>query len=252
MSKPTIKIFQDLTSLHDEAVSLIVSLAKTAIQKRGKFLMALAGGGTPKPIFRLLSQPPRTHQIDWQHVLLFWGDERFVAPKHEESNYGLAQELLLRHIPIPKQNIYRMKGEVDMVSAVADYTYKLAQVSEFGRTWPRLDLAIMGMGNDGHTASLFAGKIGSEELLRPVMAVNGADYDSKPSQRLTLTPLVFNDARHVLFLATGTKKAETVTAVFNPNTSPANYPAKRIQPHNGSLSWFLDQGAASNLVAVQK
>jgi 6-phosphogluconolactonase len=125
---------------------------------------------------------------------------------------------------------------------VNDYSQQLQALAESGRAWPRLDLAIMGLGSDGHTASLFPGPISPEETSQPVIAVT-AEYDGRPAQRLSLTPLVFNEARHVLFLVSGAEKAGALTAVLNQTGTPEQWPARRIQPHSGRMLWFVDEAA---------
>jgi 6-phosphogluconolactonase len=144
-------------------------------------------------------------------------------------------------VPIPAENIHRAKGELAAETAVTDYTQQLQQ---FAR--PQLDLALMGLGDDGHTASLFPGAIPAAETSQPVMAVT-ADYNGRPAQRITLTPLVFNAARHILFLVTGEKKAAAVAAVLNHQDTPEKWPAQRIQPANGTITWLVDAAAAEKI-----
>ncbi len=237
-------IFKDKDALSEAAAQLVVETARSAIKENGRFLIALSGGGTPARMFHLLAQPPYVKQIPWAQTHVFWGDERLVPPDDPGSNYGQAARLLLNHVPIPAENIHRAKGELDGKMAVADYTAQLRQLAEPGRAWPRFDLAVMGLGSDGHTASLFPGPIPEAETRVPVMAVT-ADYDGRPAQRITLTPLVFNDARHVLFLVMGENKAEAVTAIRHAPYQPQKWPAQRIKPGNGRLIWYLDEAAAS-------
>ena len=238
------QIFKDKDALSEAAARLVVDTGREAVAKNGRFLIALSGGGTPSGMFRLLAQPPFSEQMPWAQTHIFWGDERLVPPADPGSNYGQAARLLLNHVPIPAANIHRVKGEDDSAAAVHDYTAQLRQLAEPGRAWPHFDLAVMGLGSDGHTASLFPGPIPAAETQNPVMAVT-ADYDGRPAHRVTLTPLVFNDARHVLFLVMGKSKAEAVTAVLHAPYQPEKWPAQRIKPGNGRLLWFLDEAAAS-------
>ena len=242
----SVQIFADADALSQAAAQQFTQIAQKAVTQRGRFLAALAGGGTPEPLYRLLSQEPYRTAVPWANTHLFWGDERLVPPNADGSNYGQVEELLLRHVPIPAANVHRAKGECDPKTAVADYRQQLQFLARSDRRWPRLDLALMGMGSDGHTASLFPGPIADDENEEPVVLAN-ADYDGRPSQRVTLTPLVFNDARHVLFLVTGQKKAETLTAVLQGPSQPEKWPAQRIQPQQGALTWLVDDDAAANL-----
>lgn len=238
-------VFRDAAALSEAAALLFVREAETAVSHHNRFLVALSGGTTPAAMFRLLAVPPLAQQVDWSRVHLFWGDERLVPPADPGSNYGQAHELLLRHVPIPPENIHRAKGELSPAAAVADYEAQLAALAENGRFFPRFDLAIMGLGSDGHTASLFPGPVRAAEQTKPVMAVT-AVYEDRPAHRLTLTPLLFNDAHHVLFLVAGQSKAAAVTAVLHGPPAPETWPAQRIQPTDGVVSWYLDQTVTNN------
>lgn len=237
-----IEIFPDKESLSQAAVQLFSLIAQQAVQTQGRFSVVLSGGGTPRRLYQILSQD---QSLPWAQTHVFWGDERLVPPDDPGSNYGQAKAVLLDRVPLSPANIHRMKGELDPATAVADYTAQLAQFSP-GQPWPRFDLVLLGMGSDGHTASLFPGPITAEERTQPVIAVT-AHYDGRPAQRITLTPLVFNDAAHIFFLVTGADKADVLTAVLQGPPQPEKYPAQRIQPHDGSLTWFLDMAAATKL-----
>jgi 6-phosphogluconolactonase len=241
-----IRIFKTESELSQAAARLVIAAAQGAVALNGRFLIALSGGSTPNGMFHLLSQPPHTERMPWTQTHVFWGDERLVPPDDPGSNYGQASDILLRHVPIPAANIHRVLGEADSATAVADYTTQLRQLAKPDRTWPRFDLAIMGLGSDGHTASLFPGSIPAAETTDPVMAVT-ANYDGRPAHRITLTPLVFNDARHILFMLTGANKADAVTAVVRGPQQPEKWPAQRICPHDGQITWLLDEAAAPQL-----
>ncbi|MCP4426879.1 MAG: 6-phosphogluconolactonase [Chloroflexi bacterium] len=238
------RVFKDKAALSEAAARLVTAVAQKSVSEHGRFLIALSGGGTPERMLRLFSQSPYANQMPWAKIRVFWGDERLVPPDAPGSNYGQAARLLLNHAPIPAQNIHRVKGEWGAATAVSDYAAQLRQLAEPGRAWPRFDLAVMGLGSDGHTASLFPGPIPAAELREPVMAVT-ADYDGRPAQRVTFTPLVFNDARCVLFLVIGANKAKAVTAVLHAPYRPEKWPAQRIRPADGKLTWLLDETAAS-------
>ena len=236
-------VFADLNQLSQAAAQQFVDSAQAAVQANGRFLVALSGGSTPNRLFSLLSHTPYADTIPWAHTHIFWGDERLVPPQDSGSSYKQAHDLLLKDVPVPPHHIHRVKGESDSETAVADYTQQLQELAEPGQSWPRFDLAIMGLGNDGHTASLFPGAISPEETVQPVIAVT-AHYDGRPAQRISLTPLVFNEAHTVLFLVSGANKAEALTAVLHHADTPEKWPAQRIQPHSGQLLWFVDKAAA--------
>ena len=244
-----IRVFKTESELSQATARLVVAAAQGAVALNGRFLIALSGGSTPAGMFRLLSQPSHSDRMPWVQTHVFWGDERLVPPDDPGSNYGQAADILLRHVPIPAANIHRVLGEADAATAVTDYTAQLRQLAEPGRTWPRFDLAIMGLGSDGHTASLFPGPIPTAEINAPVMAVT-ANYDGRPAHRITLTPIVFNDARHILFMLTGANKADAVNAVIRGPLQLETWPAQRICPHDGQITWLLDEAAAARLTAT--
>jgi 6-phosphogluconolactonase len=243
----TLQIFPDSQTLAQSAADLWAQVARQAVQERGRFIVALSGGSTPRLLYQRLAQPPYQTELPWEQTHVYWGDERSVPSTHPESSYGAALQDLLQHVPILTTNIHRVKGEWDARTAAGEYAGQLTQcanpVDNPGRTWPRFDLVLLGMGSDGHTASLFPGPITEQEQTQPTMPVI-AHYEDRPAQRITLTPLVFNDARLILFLVTGANKAETLAAVLHGPTDIVRYPAQRIQPHDGQLVWYIDQPAA--------
>jgi 6-phosphogluconolactonase len=236
-----IGIFNTEGDLSEAAAQLVVTAAQEAVTRHGRFLIALSGGSTPAGMFHRLRLAP----LPWPQTHVFWGDERLVPPDDPGSNYGQAAASFLHHVPIPPANIHRVLGEVDAATAVTDYTKQLHQIAEPGRAWPHFDIAVMGLGSDGHTASLFPGPIPAAAS-QPVIAVT-ANYDGRPAQRITLTPLVFNDARHVLFLVMGEGKATAVQSTLHAPHHPEKWPAQRIAPHNGQTTWFLDKTASQQL-----
>lgn len=246
MAKPTLRIFDTPGDLSQAAARLFATLAAEAVAARGVFTVALSGGSTPQMLYRLLSQPPYVTEVPWRQTHLFWGDERLVPPDAPGSNFGPVAQTLLNQAAIPAANIHRVKGELESIAAVADYKEQLRPFAGQGRRWPRFDLVLLGMGSDGHTASLFPGPIPPAEVQEPVLAVT-AEYEARPAHRLTLTPLVFNDARHVIFLITGENKAQALAAVLHGPYNPAQWPVQRLQPSQGSVSWLVDQAAASLL-----
>jgi len=245
--KPEIHVFNDLEDLSRAAADLFVEQAANCIAERDQFLVALNGGSTPTRLFQLLATEHREN-IDWRKVHVFWGDERCVPPDDPGSSYGQAREMLLRHVPIPDSNIHRIKGELGPVEASKEYALILKEFASPPLQWPRFDLVYLGMGEDGHTASLFPrSPVDVTESVIPVTA----NYQDRPANRVTLTPRVFNQARMIAFMATGEKKANTLAEVLSDRYNPAQYPAQRIHPEDGSLIWLVDKAAASKLAKEQ-
>lgn len=238
-----IHVFPDLQTLAQNAAERIVALAHTAITRDGQFTIGLSGGSTPEPLFALLARDSFANQIDWAYVHVFWGDERCVPPDHADSNFRMAQETLLSHVLLPENNVYRMKGELDPAQAAEEYEHRLRMF--FGvTTWPHFDLLLQGMGNDGHTASLFPGTTALHEETRWV----AANYVPKlDSWRLTLTVPAINAAAHIMFLVAGANKAPALKTVLQGPSAPDEYPAQRIAPENGDLLWLVDAAAAAAL-----
>jgi len=238
-----LRIFKDRRALDRAAAGLFVEIAGEAVQVRGKFLLALSGGSTPDGLYRLLATGPYRNRIDWRKTLVFWGDERCVPPDDPGSNYRQACETLLEHVPIPGENIQRIRGELEPAEAAEGYARVLKRFAAPGLEWPRLDLVLLGMGADGHTASLFPGS--EVEAASPTLPVT-ANYQGRPARRVTLTPLVFNSARHILFLVAGENKASTLKEVLHGIYQPENLPAQRIRPVQGKLVWLADKEAAGS------
>lgn len=241
--KPEIYIFKDIEELSRTGALLFSEQAAHAIAERDRFLVALNGGSTPTRLFQLLATDFR-EEVNWSKVHVFWGDERCVPPEDAGSSYGQAQETLLRHVPIPDANVHRIHGELGPAQAAKDYVSTLKEFASSPLAWPRFDLVFLGMGEDGHTASLFPGSPvdGSEPAL-PVTA----HYQDRPADRVTLTPLVFNSAQMVAFMAAGEKKAAALAQVLHGKHNLELYPAQRIDPAEGGLIWLVDEAAASAL-----
>jgi 6-phosphogluconolactonase len=238
-----VRVFQDLEFLSNASARIFFDLAVRSIQDRGRFLAALNGGSTPQRLFQLLAAD-KGKKMNWNKVHIFWGDERCVPPDDAESSYGLARELLLRHVNIPEGNVHRIEGELGPVAASKAYVQVLKQFASPPLEWPRFDLVLLGMGEDGHTASLFPGS--PVEAVAPAIAVT-ARYQDRPARRVTLTPPVFNSARLALFMVVGGNKALTLSKVLGDTHQPELYPAQRIRPKDGKLVWLVDEAAAGDL-----
>ena len=246
-----LKVFDDLDALARAAAEEIAKSAQEAIAERGRFTIALSGGSTPRPVFRLLANAPR---IDWRRVHVFWGDERHVPPDHPESNFGMAHDELLSKVPIPAENIHRVRAENPSAERAAEeYAWTLRSAFDLGDLGdlgeggelPRFDLVLMGMGDDGHTASLFPGSDAVRERSRLVIA---PWVEKLHTYRITLTPPVFNRARQALFLVSGEEKAEALKAVLEGDFEPDRHPAQIVKPEEGRLVWMVDRAAASRLL----
>ena len=242
--KPEIRVFNDLENLSRAAANLFTKPAAESITKRDRFLVALNGGNTPMRLFQLLGTDFH-ERVDWSKVHIFWGDERCVPPHDAGSSYGQARDVLLRRVPIPDSNIHCIKGELGPAEASKKYSLALKEFSSSPPLdWPRFDLVYLGMGEDGHTASLFPGS--PVDVTEPVIPVT-AHYQDRPANRVTLTPIVFNSARRIVFMVTGEKKAITLAEVLSDRYNPEQYPAQRISPKDGELIWLVDEEAASKL-----
>ena len=241
--KPEIRVFNDLENLSRAAANLFTAQAAESITKRDRCLVALNGGNTPMRLFQLLATDHRD-QVDWKRVHFFWGDERCVPPDDAGSSYGQARDALLSRVPIPDSNIHRIIGELAPVEASGNYSLTVRRFVLPPLEWPRFDLVYLGMGEDGHTASLFPGS--PVEEAEPVIPVT-AHYQDRPANRVTLTPAVFNSARRVVFMVTGAKKAVTLAKVLSARYNPGQYPAQRINPKDSELIWLVDEEAASKL-----
>src|SRR5436309_8889651 len=239
-----IAIYPDIQTLNTEATQFIVRLANEAIVSHGRFTIALSGGSTPKATYSLLGSEPYRSQIDWTRVEIFWSDERCVPPDDKESNYAMAQQVLLSKIPIPTNQIHRMPADAPDPDAASQ-----AYTSEMQRTFstdgiPNFDLIQLGMGPEAHTASLFPHQASLHEQQRLVIPVS---VPKPPPLRLTFTPPLLNAAKHVLFLVTGSEKADAVKAVLEGPYQSEEYPAQIVRPATGEVTWMLDTAAARKL-----
>lgn len=239
----TIKIFNNMDSL-----SLYFGeLLKQSIDELPEghtFSMALSGGSTPKAVFRYLAEHYK-EQIAWEKVQLFWGDERCVPPDEEESNYRMAKESLLDHIPIPESNIFRIKGENHPQEEALEYKKVVEQNVSMVEVMPVFDLFMLGMGDDGHTASIFPDH---PELFRSDKLFEVAVHPETGQQRITATGKLINHSRKIVFLITGEAKSSVLANVLNKTGQWEMLPAAMVKPHNGNLYWLLDEGAASKLM----
>lgn len=240
-----IKVLPDAAQLAQAAAREFTHLAQLAIFKTQRFSVALSGGSTPEMLYQLLAAEPYRSELAWEKIHFFWGDERNVPPKDANSNFRLAYEALLSKIPVPDENVHRMKGESpDLKIAAAGYEQELHSLLGGGPgQLPRLDLVLLGLGTDGHVASLFPGSQALNER-QHLCVPNWVEKLS--TWRLTLTFPVLNNAANVLFLVCGTEKAEILGRILDSDPKPI-YPAQLVKPVNGEVHWLLDRGAARQL-----
>lgn len=232
----------DLAALSRAAAERFVARAHAATTARGRFTVALAGGSTPRALYQLLAADEFRPQVDWRRVYIFWGDERTVPPDDPQSNYRLARETLLAHVPVPPANVHRIHGEEEPEIAAWDYERALREF--FGNRPPRLDLILLGLGADAHTASLFPHSAALHETTRGCVAVWVPEL---ATHRITLTAPAINNAAHVIFVVAGSDKANALRAVLREPFEPERLPAQLIQPADGKLLWLVDAAAASGL-----
>lgn len=235
----TLHVFDTSQQMHDAALeTIVVALREHA---GDAFYVVLSGGSTPLRLYEMVLE---RDDIDWHKLRIFFGDERIVPPDHPDSNYRAAYETLLEAAPIPNEAVYRMRCELGAEAAAVDYEQRLREVFKLQPgELPRFDLVLLGMGADGHTASLFPGTPALEERERLVVANPVPQLDTT---RLTLTFPVFNAARNVLFLVTGAEKAPALRACLTGDVAERP-PAGRVQPTDGRLLWFVDRAAAAEL-----
>jgi 6-phosphogluconolactonase len=238
--KLDVRVFADVNELSLRVAEATVRTINESVQTNGNFSLVLSGGSTPRTLYRLLSSQFRD-QIPWRKVHVFWGDERYVPLDDPHSNYRMARETLLDTVPCPPGNVHPMPAELsDPDTAARDYEETLRNY--FSRDWPRFDLVLLGIGEEGHTASLFPGSPALEETKRWVVAVK---VPAEPPRRLTLTLPALSHAANVYFLVTGSNKAQALHNILNRPPDPKNYPASGVRLARGTVIWWVDREAAA-------
>lgn len=237
MSSPQTEVVATKEALVEKAATRIAAQGQRAIAKQGQFSIALSGGNTPRPVYERLTRAPFDSAIDWTKVRIFFGDERCVPPDSDQSNYRMAREAMLEKLPIPQENIFRIRGEIDPQAAAIEYGQLLKQLFGDGG----LDLVLLGMGPDGHTASLFP----HTEALNESKHRCVANYVQKlDCWRITMTAPFINRAAEVIFLVSGKDKTTALKEVLNGPPDTQRLPAQLIRPTNGQLTWIMDAAAA--------
>lgn len=243
MTDPTIKVFPNPAAVAREAADRIVAAAKEAISLSGSFSIALSGGSTPKALYELLASDEYRDQIAWGDVEIFFGDERCVPPDHKDSNYRMAREALLSKVPIPATSVYRMKGEIPAEEAATEYERILRERFQGNEG---IDLVLLGMGDDGHTASIFPGTVATKEKTKTVLGYFAENSSTGKSWRVTLTAPFINRSREVMFLICGASKANRLMEILEGPRDPERLPSQLIDPsvNRGKLILLLDSAAA--------
>ncbi len=235
-----IDVYDNEQHLAEAAANLFVEQAAAA---DGQFTVSLTGGSTPLPFYRLLATDKYASQVDWNKVQVFFGDERAVPPNHDDSNYAAAQSALLSHVPLPLENVHRMKGELDAEEAAKEYGELLRDFFDGGP--PAFDLHIIGMGDDGHTQSLFPHV--TDALYEDEHRVIATRHPNHPHPRITMTAWATNTAKLIVALVSGAEKADVLRDVLEGDHQPEVYPVQLIQPADGEMRWMIDQAAAAKL-----
>lgn len=235
-----VRVFESAAELMEAAAREILKAALQAVSERGRFTWALSGGSTPRDLYRRLASDPFRERMPWQAIHFFWGDERHVPPDHPESNFRMAREAMLDAVPVPPGNIHRIHAEeTDAERAAAAYEDEIRSFFDLvPGEWPRFDLVLLGLGKDGHTASLFPGGTAIHERERLVLAPWA---EAQKTFRITLTPPVLNHAARTVFLVSGEDKAEALHAVIEGAREPERYPAQIVE---GNRLWMVDRPAA--------
>jgi len=244
---PDIRIHSDSQAQAEAAAEFVLEVGKEAVRAKGRFLIALSGGATPGILYRALSSPSFADRFDWSRTSFFFSDERCVPPNDPRSNYALADKTLFTPLNITSSQVYRMVGESsDPQAAACEYEQQLRHATKTASSaHPSLDLIMLGLGGDGHTASLFPG---ASILRDPQCAIAAVRSPKDPPNRLTMTLAAINRASVILFLVAGTGKAGVVRAILEPKTeAERQLPASLVKPEEGRLIWFLDRAAAAEL-----
>lgn len=239
---PNLQVFPNPEALSVAAAEFIVDLANQSVQQNGRFTISLSGGSTPERLFRLFAESPYVEQMPWANTYFFWGDERCVPLDDPRNNAHQAIALLFSKINIPAENIFRIQTNLSPAEAAEQYEAAIQEL--FGDAPPRFDLMLLGMGDNGHTASLFPNTTVLHEEVRMVKEI----YVEEVSMyRVTMTAPLINLAHHIVFLATGANKAEMLKTVLQGAYEPELYPAQLIEPVDGTLIWMVDEAATAAL-----
>lgn len=239
----SVKIFQNPAELAEKLAEDIVIMINKSAKKNKAFTVALSGGSTPELLFSMLGEK-YAKTVPWNFIHFFWGDERCVAPDSPESNYGMTKKYLFDKIAVNSLNIHRIKGENEPSVEAERYSSEISQNTSERNGLPQFDLVMLGLGDDGHTASVFPG---NTDLLISDKICEVAINPYNRQKRITITGRVINNADNVIFMVTGTKKAAIIESIFKSKPEASDYPASHILPVYGTITWYIDSDAGSLL-----
>jgi 6-phosphogluconolactonase len=238
-------IKKSLSEIHGQVAEMWHDIAQRAVATSGRFSIALSGGSTPRGLFELLASDSWRDQLPWADTYVFWSDERRVSANHPDSNYGVARKLLLSNVPLPPENIFPMQGEGLMSAAVRDYENRLRSHFKLGpQEWPQFDLMLLGMGTDGHIASIFPGTRAVSDRSNMVLIY---ELPRLNEERVTLTLPVINHSHNVIVMVSGADKAQSLVNSLEGASQPNRWPAQNLNPVSGGLTWIVDKEAAGQL-----
>ena len=238
----SVRVFPDPEALAQSIATILIK-DLDRIEADQFYTVALSGGTTPEYIYRYLSDN-YAQRISWDKLLVFWGDERCVPPEESDSNYRMAYESLLQNVPIPDANIFRIRGEIDPVAEAKQYSDLVSSVVPFYNGIPQFDLMLLGLGDDGHTASIFPDR---PDLLTTLQLFDVAVRPGTHQKRITATGRLINNSSRIYFIVTGRQKASIVSEIIEAKAGSDRYPASRVSPGSGQLVWLLDSEAAALL-----
>lgn len=236
-----IKIYSTPTKTVEKFAEYLERLIEKSVSKNKEFYLSLSGGSTPQRLFKELKKN-YSKSIKWQYVHFFWGDERCVSVNDPESNYGVARELLLNSIDIPEENIHYINGEESPEIEAVRYSNEILKIVPIKNGLPSFDICILGLGTDGHTASIFPDQM---KLLESNKICEVATHPESGQKRITITGEIINNSSKIYFLVTGESKKEVVAEILKSKDNYLKYPASHIKPSYGNLSWYLDESAGS-------
>jgi len=239
-----LEVFQTEDAFKKGAAEFIIAIAEKSIAAKGRFTLSLSGGQTPENLYKLMAQPTYTERMPWKNTFIFWGDERFVPSDDKQNNANMAKTLLLDHIDIPSININPIPVDIEPGKAAENYENIIKKY--FGKDTPRFDLIFLGLGENGHTASLFPG---SDVVFENMRLVREVYVPEQNMFRITMTPILINKAHNIIFLVEGENKAEILKTVLSGPQQPDKFPAQIIKAEDGDLYWFIDKKAAALLPA---
>lgn len=239
-----IRVFPTAEAVAESAAKLMIKISKQAIESRGKFIISLSGGSTPESLFTLLTKSPCRDEILWKKTFIFWGDERCVPSDSKQNNANMAKTFLLDYLNIPSENIFPIPVDLEPAEAAKKYESTIKEF--FGKDAPRFDLIFLGLGENGHTASLFPG---SDVIFENTRLVREVYVAEQLMFRITMTPILINQAHNIIFLVEGENKAEILKTILSSPYQPDKLPAQVINPEDGNLYWLVDKQAAALLPA---